>query len=114
MLTAITIQATQTVPPNSSSKVFDDACGIGTVTTEVKKLFPEIPVLAIDSSAGMLKIVDHKVKKHHLKNVTTRLLDGGNLTGTPIQPAMFTLFLRSYQLHSLLSLNKQEAKVSGT
>lgn len=76
-----TLQATQIVPPDSSSKVFDDACGIGTVTAEVKKSYPEIPVLAIDSSAGMLEVFNRKVKKHGLKDVEARLLDGGKLTG---------------------------------
>lgn len=85
MLTVHTLQATHVLPPDSSSTVFDDACGIGTVTAEVKKHFPEIPVLAIDSSAGMLKVYNRKAKKHGFKNVKTRLLDGGNLTGTPPQ-----------------------------
>ena len=74
-------QATHIVPPDSSSKVFDDACGIGTVTAEVKKHYPDIPVLAIDSSAGMLEVFNRKVKKHGLKDVEARLLDGGKLTG---------------------------------
>lgn len=85
------LQSTQIVPPDSSSKVFDDACGIGTVTVEIKKHFPEIPVLAIDSSAGMLEVFNRKVKKHEFKNVEARLLDGGKLTGM--------LHLRNTQLY---------------
>lgn len=81
MLIIHVIQATQVVPPDSSSTVFDDACGIGTVTAEVKKHFPDIPVLAIDSSAGMLEVFNRKVKKHNLKHVKSRLLDGGDLVG---------------------------------
>ncbi|KAF7513138.1 hypothetical protein GJ744_010534 [Endocarpon pusillum] len=73
--------ATQTLPPNSSSAVLDDGCGLGTVTAEVKKSFPDLSVLAIDSAAGMLEAVNRKAKKHDWKNVTTRLLDGGNLHG---------------------------------
>ena len=83
MLTANLAQATQTLPPNSSSAVLDDGCGIGTVTAEVKKSFPDLPILAIDSSAGMLEALNRKAKKHDWTNVSTRLLDGGNLTGTP-------------------------------
>ena len=75
------IQATEIVPPDSSSAVFDDACGIGTVTAEVKKHYPDVPVLAIDSSAGMLEVFDHKVKKHDFKHVKSRLLDAGDLVG---------------------------------
>ena len=80
----ISLQATEVLPPDSNSKVFDDACGIGTVTAEVKKAFPDIPVLAIDSAPGMLEVFNRKAKKHHFKNVETRLLDGGDLTGTYI------------------------------
>ena len=85
-------QATQTLPPSSSSTVLDDGCGLGTVTAEVKKSFPDLPILAIDSSAGMLEIVEQKAKKHDWKNVETKLLDGGDLSGIfvfphPSQPA---------------------------
>ncbi len=74
-------QATQTLPPSSSSIVLDDGCGLGTVTAEVKKSFPDLSVLAIDSSAGMLEAVERKAKKHDWKNVETKLLDGGDLNG---------------------------------
>lgn len=73
--------ATQTLPPSSSSTVLDDGCGLGTVTAEVKKSFPDLSVLAIDSSAGMLEVVERKAKKHDWKNVETKLLDGGDLSG---------------------------------
>lgn len=72
--------ATDTVPPSSSSLVLDDGSGAGPVTFEVKKAFPDVSVLATDSSAGMLKAFDRKAKKHHWKNVETKLLDGGDLT----------------------------------
>ena len=81
MLTAKLAQATNTVPPSSSSVVLDDGCGLGTVTAEVKKSFPDVPVVAIDSAAGMLNNLDRKAKKHAWKNVETKLLDGGNMTG---------------------------------
>lgn len=64
--------------------VLDDGCGIGTVTAEVKKSFPDLSVVAIDSSAGMLDAFNRKAKKHDWKNVETKLLDGGDLTGTRI------------------------------
>ena len=84
MLTPKSDQATQTLPPTSSSAILDDGCGIGTVTAEVKKAYPDLSVLAIDSSAGMLEAVNRQAKKHDWKNVTTRLLDGGDLTGISI------------------------------
>ena len=84
MLKRKVVQSTQTLPPNSSSVVLDDGCGLGTVTAEVKKIFPDLSVLAIDFSAGMLEVVNRKTKKHDWKNVETKLLDGGDLTGIPI------------------------------
>lgn len=84
MLTTNFGQATQVLPPNSSSAALDSGCGLGTVTAEIKKSFPDLSVLAIDSSAGMLKAVDRKTKEKNWKNVLTRLLDGRDLTGTPI------------------------------
>lgn len=85
-LTSHDSQATETVPPGDSSTVFDDATGIGTVTAEVKKHFPDVPVIAIDSSAGMLKALDHKIQHHGLKNVTTKLLDADDLKGMYLHP----------------------------
>ena len=64
--------------------VLDDGCGLGTVTAEVKKSFPDLSIVAIDSSAGMLDVVNRKAKQHDWKNVVTKLLDGGNMTGTRI------------------------------
>ena len=86
VLTTKLAQATTAVPPSSSSVVLDDGCGLGTVTAEVKKSFPDLPVIAIDSAAGMLKALHRKAKKHDWKNVETKLLDGGELTGKPSSP----------------------------
>lgn len=63
--------------------VLDLGCGAGPVTVEVKKSFPDVFVLAIDPAAGMLKVFDRKAKKHDWKNVETKLLDGGDLNGSP-------------------------------
>ena len=72
------------MPPKPSSVVLDDGCGKGTVTAEVKKTFPDLSIVATDSSAGMLDAFNRHAKEHHWKNVETKLLDGGDLTGTPI------------------------------
>ena len=71
-LTPKSDQATQNLPPTSSSAILDDGCGTGTVTAEVKKAYPDLSVLAIDISAGMLDAVNRQAKKHDWKNVTTR------------------------------------------
>lgn len=85
----------QTSPPDGSSKVLDDACGTGIVTAEVKKSYPDVPVLAIDSSAGMLKVFEGKMEELGFKNVETRLLNGGNLTGTIPEHSYHKLTQRS-------------------
>lgn len=64
--------------------VLDDGCGLGTVTAEVKKSFPDLPVVVIDSSAGILEVIDYKAKELNWKNIVIKLLDGGDLTGTLI------------------------------
>ena len=64
--------------------VLDDGCGLGTVTVEVKKSFPDLDIIAVDSSAGMLEVVNRKAKEHGWNNVVTKLLDGGDMTGTRI------------------------------
>ena len=113
MLIVNTLQATHILPPDSSSKVFDDACGIGTVTAEVKKSFPEVPVLAIDSSAGMLEVYNRKAKKHGFKNVESRLLDGGNLTGTPPPQCPACVYTQAQHTH-FLRANKLYAQTKGS
>ena len=85
---------TQTVPPNSSSTVLDDGCGVGSVTAEIKKSFPELKIVAIDSSAGMLDALNRKGKKHGWKNVEKKLLDGGDMTGTHV--LHYPLFIEDY------------------
>ncbi|KAL6720789.1 hypothetical protein ACLMJK_002714 [Lecanora helva] len=74
---------TQTVPPNPSSVVLDGACGLGTVTAEVKKAFPNLHVLAIDSSTGMIEAINRHANSRAWQNVETKVLDGGDLTAIP-------------------------------
>ena len=82
MLTPRSVQATQTLRPDPSSRFLDDGCGRGTATLEVKKSYPDASVVAVDNAAGMLEHFDERVKKHDWKNVSTKQLDGGDLTGT--------------------------------
>ena len=65
------------------------------MTAEIKKSFPDISVLAVDNSTGMLEAVERNARKHDWKNVETKLLDGGDLSGIlilprPSQPAFST------------------------
>lgn len=107
MLIVKPIQSTETLPPDSDSKFLDDACGIGTVTVEVKKLFPDAHILATDNAAGMLDIYNKKVEKHGYKNVTARLLDAGHLKGTTPQCFAFSPLLHiSPPPISFLNANK--------
>ena len=62
----------------------DDGCGLATVTAEVKKSFPDLDIVVVDSSAAMLDVVNRKAKEHGWKNVVTKIMDSGDLTGTRI------------------------------
>ncbi|CAD6585713.1 MAG: hypothetical protein ASARMPREDX12_002100 [Alectoria sarmentosa] len=81
---------TETVPPNSSPTALDDGCGLGTVTAELKESFPNLPVVATDSSAGMIDVVDRKAEEHGWKNVDAKVLDGGDLTAQGVSPSIIT------------------------
>ena len=54
------------------------------MTAAVKQSFPDLSIVAVDSSAGMLDAFNRKAKKHGWKNVETKLLDGGDMTGTHV------------------------------
>lgn len=73
---------TETVPPNSPPTALDDGCGLDTVSAELKESFPNLPVVAIDSSTGMIDVVNRKAEEHGWKKVDAKVLDGGDLTGT--------------------------------
>ena len=70
------------VRPTPEMDVLDFGCGTGLLTLQLQPLVRSIT--GIDSSQGMLDILDGKIRKQRLTNVRTRLVDldkGDALTG---------------------------------
>jgi tRNA (cmo5U34)-methyltransferase len=59
--------------PNRTMTALEIGCGTGLVTTELAPLVKSI--LAIDTSEGMLSILNEKISSLGLANVTTKCLD---------------------------------------
>ena len=55
----------------------------------MKKSYPNATILAVDNASGMLEKFKEKVKKHEWKNVSTKHLDGGDMTGIFIHSNLF-------------------------
>ena len=68
------------------------------MTGEIKKGFPDVPVLAVDPAEGMLRTFDRRTKDLGWENVERRALEGHNLTGILVMG--FPLQLSSTQGYS--------------
>jgi len=81
---------------NSHMNVLDFGCGTGLLTLRLQPLVASIT--AVDSSAGMLKILDKKIGDQNIANVTTRHLDieKGDVLDGP-----YDLIVSSMTLHHI-------------
>ena len=82
------------VMPASDMDVLDFGCGTGLVTLRLQPLVRTIT--GVDSSQGMLGVLDAKIRTQGLKNVETRFVDfdkGGRIEGR------FHLLVSSMTLH---------------
>jgi ubiquinone/menaquinone biosynthesis C-methylase UbiE len=87
---------TAAVQPNREMDVLDFGCGTGLLTLQLQPLVRSIT--GVDSSQGMLDVLDAKVQAARLTNVSTRWLDldkGGNLGGS------YHLVVSSMTLHHI-------------
>jgi ubiquinone/menaquinone biosynthesis C-methylase UbiE len=79
---------------NSNMNVLDFGCGTGLLTL---KLQPHVSsIKAVDSSAGMLEVLNQKIESRNITNITTQYLDieqGDVLEGT------YNLIVSSMTLH---------------
>lgn len=65
--------------PDTSA--FDNGCGTGVLTLALCEKFPTCPILATDASAGMIDILQTRLKNNTEHDIRTRVLDARNLTG---------------------------------
>ena len=80
--------------PADNMEALDFGCGTGLVTLRLQPLVRTI--IGVDSSAGMLGVLEGKIRTQGLKNVTTRFFDidkGGLIEGR------FNLIVSSMTLH---------------
>jgi len=79
---------------NSQMNVLDFGCGTGLLTLRLQPFVSSIT--AVDSSAGMLQVLDKKIEDQNISNITTRHLDiekGDVLEGS------YDLIVSSMTLH---------------
>ncbi len=86
----------EAVKPGPEMDVLDFGCGTGLLTLQLQPLVHTIT--GVDSSQGMIDILDAKIRTQGLKNVRTRLVDldkGGILDGK------YDLVVSSMTLHHI-------------
>jgi ubiquinone/menaquinone biosynthesis C-methylase UbiE len=79
---------------NSDMKVLDFGCGTGLLTLKLQPLVGSIQ--AVDSSTGMLEVLNQKIKSQNIDNIMTQYLDfeqGDRLDG------VYDLIVSSMTLH---------------
>jgi ubiquinone/menaquinone biosynthesis C-methylase UbiE len=87
---------THAAQPNREMDALDFGCGTGLLTLQLEPLVRSIT--GIDSSQGMLDVLNAKIRSQHLTNVRTRCLDldkGDQLEGT------YHLVVSSMTLHHI-------------
>ena len=67
--------------PHSSA--LDDGCGTGMLSSTLKEFCPEIPILAIDTSVGMIDAFKARAKEGCWEKTSSRVMDGRKLNGVP-------------------------------
>lgn len=80
--------------PDRDMEALDFGCGTGLVTLRLQPLVKSIT--GVDSSQGMLKVLESKVQQGNIKNVRTRFVDfeqGGKVDGK------YNLIVSSMTLH---------------
>lgn len=75
------------IPLNSAMEIMDFGCGTGLLSTQLSYLVKS--VTSIDSSKGMLSVVEQKIERDNLKNIHTIHVDleqGDRLSGMYVFP----------------------------
>lgn len=85
--------------------MLDVGCGTGLVTLPFAKKASQIT--ALDTSSGMLEVLEKKAAAEKLSNITTLCGELGSLAGNPQATAVFDCIISSMTLHHID--NTQEA-----
>jgi ubiquinone/menaquinone biosynthesis C-methylase UbiE len=79
---------------NSSMNVLDFGCGTGLLTMRLQPLVGSI--MAVDSSAGMLEVLNQKIESQNIVNIKTQHLD---IEKGDILEGVYDLIVSSMTLH---------------
>jgi ubiquinone/menaquinone biosynthesis C-methylase UbiE len=97
-----------TVKPGPDTDVLDFGCGTGLLTLALQ---PHVrSVAAVDSSQGMLNVLENKIRAQKIANVRTRLVDldrGDALEGT------FNLVVSSMTFHHIPDVEVLLERIAG-
>ena len=63
----------------SGAKALDNGCGTGSVSSVLKEMHPEVPLLATDCSSGMIDKIQARAKQDAWANFEARVLDARDL-----------------------------------
>ncbi|MDD1702777.1 MAG: class I SAM-dependent methyltransferase [Methanoregula sp.] len=97
-----------TVQPGPETDVLDFGCGTGLLTFA---LLPHVrTITSVDSSQGMLDVLDAKIKTQGTRNVQTRLAD---LENGDLIPGQFDLVASSMTFHHIRDVGKLLDRLAG-
>ena len=97
-----------TVQPGPDMDVLDFGCGTGLLTLALQ---PHVrTITAVDSSQGMLDVLDVKIREQNLANVRTRLVD---LDRRDELPGPFDLAVSSMTFHHIRDVGMLLDRIAG-
>lgn len=63
----------------SGTKALDNGCGTGSLSSMLKRMYPDVPVLATDCSSGMIDKIETRAKEEGWRDFEARVLDARDL-----------------------------------
>ena len=63
----------------SGAKALDNGCGTGSLSSVLKRTYPDVPLLATDCSSGMIDKIRARAKQEDWANFEARVLDARDL-----------------------------------
>ena len=87
---------TRQIPLSGAMQALEFGCGTGLVSMKIAGSVDRI--VAVDTSAGMLAVLEQKIRENHIPNIQTRLMD---LTDTTFPAERFGLVFSSMAMHHI-------------